>query len=245
MPTSALAALLHIPGLIHHQHPARVTQILRHITADVIPDAVSVPAGPRQQVPHTGRAGVPPRARRWSSSLPAAGLPASPARRPAPAAAAQPCGNEPPHPASDHRKYPASGHGLRCGQRPPQDHHASSQTMIIKRWPSHAQPFPLEITIYCWSTNRPVVISPMSARFADGHDPRLAASRCMQRHVRATSRRLARSFADRGMGWRRSWRGFVLRSPIRSPDRCLGRRVRLAPRRSRCCAAGAATRPDR
>jgi hypothetical protein len=41
---------------------------------------------------------------------------------------------------SDHRRCPATGPGLRCGQRPPPDHHASSQTMIIKRWPSHVRP---------------------------------------------------------------------------------------------------------
>ena len=41
-----------------------------------------------------------------------------------------------------------------CGQRPPPDSHASSQTMIIKRWPPHVQPPTRQITIYCWSTRQ-------------------------------------------------------------------------------------------
>jgi hypothetical protein len=82
----------------------------------------------------------PPHARRCSSNSPAAGPPASPARTPVPAAAAPPCGTGPRPGASDHRRCPATGRGLRCGQRPPPDCHVSSQTMIIKRWPSNVQP---------------------------------------------------------------------------------------------------------
>jgi hypothetical protein len=52
-------ALLQIASLINHQHPARVTQMLGHIAADVIAHAIGVPPGPRQQVLHPSRAGVP------------------------------------------------------------------------------------------------------------------------------------------------------------------------------------------
>src|SRR5215211_3695132 len=63
-------------------------------------------------------------------------------------------------PRSDPSTHPgpaATGRGLRCGTRPPQDHLLSSQTRIIKRWPSrtpdrHANSM---ITIYGWSTRRP------------------------------------------------------------------------------------------
>jgi integrase len=36
MPTSALRALLHITGLIDHQHRARITQVLHHVATQVI-----------------------------------------------------------------------------------------------------------------------------------------------------------------------------------------------------------------
>src|ERR1700730_16433434 len=53
----------------------------------------------------------------------------------------------------------AGGRGLGCGQRPPQDRYESSQTMMIKRWPSHIPHLPHhKITIYGWST-RPGRIS--------------------------------------------------------------------------------------
>jgi hypothetical protein len=46
------AALLHITGLIDHQHRARVTEVLHHIIAQVIAHPVGVPDRPLQQVLH-------------------------------------------------------------------------------------------------------------------------------------------------------------------------------------------------
>jgi len=57
--------------------------------------------------------------------------------------------------------------------------------------------------------------------------------------------RSAASCAGRGRGSPRSLRGFVLRCSTRSRGRCRGLRARLVPRRTRCCAQGAATRPGR
>ena len=59
MPTSALAALLQIPGLIHHHHRVRAAQPPGRVLPHVITDTISVPAGPRQQVLHPARAGIP------------------------------------------------------------------------------------------------------------------------------------------------------------------------------------------
>ena len=52
-------ALLHVAGLVHHQHPVRAAQMLGHIAAQVIADAISVPRGPRQQVLHPAGRGIP------------------------------------------------------------------------------------------------------------------------------------------------------------------------------------------
>lgn len=59
------------------------------------------------------------------------------------------------------------------------------------------------------------------------------------------ARRLALACVGRGRGSPRSLRGFAGRFSTRSPGRCRGLRARLAPRRTRCCVPGAATRPDR
>ena len=74
-----------------------------------------------------------------SSSSCAAARPAVPPRAPAPGAAALPCGNGPRPGSSAHRVFPPSGRGLRCGQRPPDDHHVSAQTGMIRRWPPRGQ----------------------------------------------------------------------------------------------------------
>jgi hypothetical protein len=34
----------------------------------------------------------------------------------------------------------AAGQGLRCGQRPPEDRHCSSRTVMIRRWPPPLEP---------------------------------------------------------------------------------------------------------
>jgi hypothetical protein len=52
-------ALLQVPGLVHHQHRLRVTQVLDQVVADLVTDAVFVPHRPAQQVLHPIGAGVP------------------------------------------------------------------------------------------------------------------------------------------------------------------------------------------
>ena len=51
-------ALLDIPGLLHHQHPVWITEVLHDVAADIIADTVSVP-GPRQQVLHAAGRSIP------------------------------------------------------------------------------------------------------------------------------------------------------------------------------------------
>jgi len=58
MPSSALAALLQIPGLVEHQHPIGVAELPHDVVAQVIPDAIGVPARPREQVLHAVRIAV-------------------------------------------------------------------------------------------------------------------------------------------------------------------------------------------
>jgi hypothetical protein len=53
-----MGALLEEAGLIHHQHPTRVAQVLDHIVAQVVADLVSVPAGMVEQPLHPIRSGV-------------------------------------------------------------------------------------------------------------------------------------------------------------------------------------------
>jgi hypothetical protein len=48
-------ALLHVPGLVDHQHRLVVVQVLHHVTAHVVADGVGVPLGPPQQVLHAVR----------------------------------------------------------------------------------------------------------------------------------------------------------------------------------------------
>src|SRR6266536_2110615 len=59
MPTSALGPLLEEPGLVHHQHPASVTQVLGDIAAHIITQLVRVPAGGSHQPLHPIRGGLP------------------------------------------------------------------------------------------------------------------------------------------------------------------------------------------
>ncbi len=58
MPISALGSLLHITGVVEHQHPIRVTQLIDHIGAQVIADRVGVPHRLAQQPLHPLRAAV-------------------------------------------------------------------------------------------------------------------------------------------------------------------------------------------
>jgi hypothetical protein len=48
-------ALLHIPGLVDHQHRARVTQVAGDIIPQVITDTIGVPPCPSQQMLHPAR----------------------------------------------------------------------------------------------------------------------------------------------------------------------------------------------
>jgi hypothetical protein len=49
---SRVGALLEEPGLVHHQHRARVTQVLHDVAAEIIADLVGVPAGVVEQSLH-------------------------------------------------------------------------------------------------------------------------------------------------------------------------------------------------
>ena len=108
--------------------------MLHDVTAQVIADPAGIP--PARDSSRCIPSGSAPRhARRSSSSSSAAARPAGPARTPGPAAAAPPgrTGHRPG--SSAHRMSPASGQGLRWGQRPPEDHHESSQTQMIRQRP--------------------------------------------------------------------------------------------------------------
>jgi len=54
-----LGALLHIPGLIDHQHRTRMTKMINDVAAQVIPHRVGVPPRPRQQMLQPIRSGLP------------------------------------------------------------------------------------------------------------------------------------------------------------------------------------------
>jgi hypothetical protein len=95
--------------------------------------------------------------RRSTSGSPSTAPPTSPRGKRGHADAARPEETCPRSDPSTHPGPAATSRGLRCGTRPPQDHLLSSQTRIIKRWPSrtpdrHANSM---ITIYGWSTRPP------------------------------------------------------------------------------------------
>lgn len=52
-------ALLHVPGLVDHQHRLVVVQVLHHVAAHVVTHPVGVPLGPPQQVLHSVRGRLP------------------------------------------------------------------------------------------------------------------------------------------------------------------------------------------
>jgi len=52
-------ALLHIPGLLYHQHPVRITQVLHHIIPQVIAHPIGIPHRTTQQVLHAIGTGIP------------------------------------------------------------------------------------------------------------------------------------------------------------------------------------------
>jgi hypothetical protein len=52
-------ALLHIPGLVDHQHRLVVVQMLHHVPTHVVACLVGVPPGPSQHVLHAVRGGFP------------------------------------------------------------------------------------------------------------------------------------------------------------------------------------------
>ncbi len=45
-----MRALLHEPGLVHHQHATGLAEVLGDIAGEVVADGVGVPGGPGQQV---------------------------------------------------------------------------------------------------------------------------------------------------------------------------------------------------
>jgi hypothetical protein len=54
-----LAALLQKPRLVHHQHPARVTQVLHDVAVHVIAQPIRIPTGAGQQPLHPIRRRLP------------------------------------------------------------------------------------------------------------------------------------------------------------------------------------------
>jgi hypothetical protein len=52
-------ALLHVPGLVDHQHRLVVVQVLHHVVAQVVAYLVGFPLGPAEQVLHAVRGGLP------------------------------------------------------------------------------------------------------------------------------------------------------------------------------------------
>ena len=46
------------PGLVHHQHPTRVAQVLHHLAAQVVTDQIRLPIGRGQQPLHPVRGGL-------------------------------------------------------------------------------------------------------------------------------------------------------------------------------------------
>jgi hypothetical protein len=53
-------ALLHVSGLINHQHRILVVaQVFQHVLAHVITHAVGIPPGPAEQVLHAVRTRLP------------------------------------------------------------------------------------------------------------------------------------------------------------------------------------------
>jgi hypothetical protein len=149
-------ALLDVPGLIDHQHPVIGSQMLDH----VLPQIPATPSWSHEA--RASRCCIPSGlASPTCSAIDQQFTLDSPANKPSRkrghADAARPEETCPRSDLSTHPGPAATGRGLRCGTRPPQDHLLSSQTRIIKRWPSrtpdrHANSM---ITIYGWSTRPP------------------------------------------------------------------------------------------
>jgi len=57
--TDGVGALLHVAGLVDHQHRLVVVQMLHHVVTHVVADLVGVPLGPPEQVLHAVRGPSP------------------------------------------------------------------------------------------------------------------------------------------------------------------------------------------
>lgn len=57
--TDGVGALLHVPGLVDHQHRVLVVEVLQDVLAHVVAHAVGIPLGPAEQVLHAVRGGLP------------------------------------------------------------------------------------------------------------------------------------------------------------------------------------------
>lgn len=53
------SALLHVAGLVDHQHRPLVVQVLHRVAPHIVTDGVGVPLGPAEQVVHAVRGGLP------------------------------------------------------------------------------------------------------------------------------------------------------------------------------------------
>src|SRR5215216_7376117 len=88
-------ALLEKAGLVHHQHRARIAQVLDHLAAQIIPDQVGIPVGGGQQPLHPIRGGLAGVLGQLPAVFPCHGAPAVRADTPAPADAARPGRTDP------------------------------------------------------------------------------------------------------------------------------------------------------
>jgi hypothetical protein len=130
-------ALLHVPGLVDHQHRVRVAEMLHDVAAQIITHPVGVPAGPGQQMLHPVRVGIA--GERSTSSSSAADRPTARARTRGPAGGSRPGRTGPPPGPTACRLPLPTPTVLRCRPRPPLDHLMSTQRTRITRWPPHVR----------------------------------------------------------------------------------------------------------
>ncbi|MDQ0798334.1 hypothetical protein QFZ58_006822 [Streptomyces sp. B1I3] len=57
--TDGVHALLHVPGLVDHQHRILIVQMLQHVLTHVITHTIGIPPGPAEQVLHAVRTRLP------------------------------------------------------------------------------------------------------------------------------------------------------------------------------------------
>ena len=135
MPSSALAALLDVAGLVEHQHPVRRAQRLDHIAPQVLAHPALVPHRPVEQPLHPVRRALPrpapPSTRCASLQRPAT---ATPSHTPTPAPAA-PAGRTATREAP--RVHPAAPPTAPPTPNPPRPAHPAHPARRAHRPPPH------------------------------------------------------------------------------------------------------------